>query len=93
MRHNFEVELGLRRRKLLKVLAFKIFVTFRMVLFGIYQRFKGHFFKELHVSFNSLCNIKQKTMSLRKSEEDVMIMFYSFVQKQPLEVFYKKRCS
>ena len=39
MRHNFEVELGLRRRKLLKVLAFKIFVTFRMVLFGIHQRF------------------------------------------------------
>ena len=90
MRHNFEVELGLRRRKLLKVLAFKIFVTFRMVLFGIHQRFKGHFFKKLHVSFNSLCNIKQKTMSPRKSEEDVMIMFYSFVQKQPLEVFYKK---
>ena len=90
MQCNVEVELDLRWRKLLKVLAFKIFVTSRMVLFEIHQRFKGHFFKKLHVSFNSLCNIKQKTMSPRKSEEDVMIMFYSFVQKQPLEVFYKK---
>ena len=90
MQCNVEVELGLRWRKLLKVLAFKIFVTSRMVLCEIHQRFKGHFFKKLHVSFNSLCNIKQKAMSPRKLEEDVMIMFYSFVQKQPLEVFYKK---
>ena len=38
------------REENLKVSAFKIFPTSRMVLFEIYQRFKGNFFKELRVS-------------------------------------------
>ena len=36
-------------RKLLKV---AVFVIFPKALFEIHRRFKGHFLKELHVSFN-----------------------------------------
>ena len=75
MQCNVEVELDLRWRKLLKVLAFKIFVTSRMVLFEIHQRFKGHFFKKLHVSFNSLCNIKQKTMLQESRRKTLWLCF------------------
>ena len=39
------------RRKLLKVAAFVTFLISIMVLFEICQRFKGHFLKELRVSF------------------------------------------
>ena len=40
--------------ELLKVAAVVIFPTSIMVLFEIYQRFKGHFLNELRVSFNDL---------------------------------------
>ena len=63
-----------------------------MVLSEIHQRFKGHIFNILHGSFNSLYDIRQKAISPWKSEEEVMIMFYSFVQNQLQEVFSKKRC-
>ena len=50
------VFLELGRRKLLKVAAFVIFPTSAMVLFEIHQRFKGHVFKELRVSFKEAIN-------------------------------------
>ena len=43
---------NLGEKKVLKVAAFLIFPTPIMVLFDIYQRFKGHFLNELRTSFN-----------------------------------------
>ena len=42
---------NLGEKKLLKVAGFVIFPTSIMVLLEIHQRFKGHFLKELRVSF------------------------------------------
>ena len=48
---TFEQFEKLRWGKLLKLAAFRIFLTSVMVLFEIHQRFKGHFFNEVRVSF------------------------------------------
>ena len=39
------------KRKLLKVAAFVTFPTFKMDLFEIHQKFKGHFLSKLRLSF------------------------------------------
>ena len=47
----YRVFLLLRCKNLLKVAAFVLFSTSIVVLFEIYQRFKGLFLNELRVSF------------------------------------------
>ena len=44
---------NLGEENFLNVAAFVIFPTSIMILFEIYQRFKGHFLNELRISFKS----------------------------------------
>ena len=58
-------------KKLLKVAAFVLFPTSLMALFEIHQRFKGHFFNELRVSFKAMLHIYKNLFPVAQPERRI----------------------